>query len=93
MKKTKRHSMGSRLNEQEQQINADYEWCLNDRKMIAKYSGMVVVVHNRTVWGAGKDHRAAWAAARRKPGCPPISDVAVVVVPSPTANGTREAAG
>jgi hypothetical protein len=81
MNKTNAHPFEPTLDEQERQIQDDYEWCLHDAAVRARYGGQVVVVHQRKVWGAGKNHAAAWAAARRKRGCPSRDQIAVVVVP------------
>lgn len=81
MKKTKQQDLGPYLDEREQQIDDDYEWCLHDAEVRKSYGGKVVVAYQRKIWGVGKDHAAAWAAARRKRGCPPRGYAAVVVVP------------
>jgi hypothetical protein len=83
--KTQQHSPGPHLDEREQRINDDYEWCLRDSTVREKHAGQVVIVHSRTIWGAGKNHAAAWAAAARKRGCPPKDQVAMVVVPDGSA--------
>jgi hypothetical protein len=70
--------------ERERRIQDDYEWALNDPAVGKRHGGKVFVVHRRRVWGAGKDHGAACAAASRKRGCPPRADVAFVVVPERT---------
>ena len=69
------------LDEREQQIADDYEWCLNNQEIRQKYRGKVVVVYRRQVLGVGKDHVTAWSAARRKRSCPEKGYAAVVVVP------------
>ncbi len=69
------------LDEREQQMDDDYEWCLNSRDLHRAYGGQVVMVYKRKIWGAGKDHRAAWEMACREPECPPRHDMAGVVVP------------
>jgi hypothetical protein len=83
---------GPYLDEREQQIQDDYEWCLRDLEVRKKYGGKVVVVYQRKIWAVGKNHTAAWAAALRKRGCPSKDQVAVVVVPHPlpTTNGSEE---
>ncbi len=81
MKKAEQESLAPTLDEREQQIWDDYEWCLSDRRVQEKYGGKVVVVHNRKIWGVGRHHAAALAAARRKRGCPPRDRLALVVVP------------
>src|SRR5262245_22306837 len=82
MKQIGRETLGPRLDEREQQINADYEWCLHDPEVRRRYGGRVVVAYQHRIWGAGKDHAAAWAAAAaRKRGCPPRGHAAIVVVP------------
>jgi hypothetical protein len=90
MKKTRQQSFLPYLDEREQQINGDYEWCLHDRDIQVKYGGKVVVVHKRKVWGVGKDHATAWAVARRKRGCPTKDQIAVVVVPHAALATTRK---
>jgi hypothetical protein len=81
MKPVQQQKFGPYLDEREQQIQDDYEWCLHDRDVRKKYGGKVVVVHRRKIWGVGKNHAAAWAAALRKRGCPTKDQIAVVVVP------------
>jgi hypothetical protein len=81
MKRTEEPPLPSYLDEREQQINEDYEWCLHDPEVCRKYGGKVVVAHRRRIWGAGKNHVAAWTAAAQKRGCPPRGVVAVVAVP------------
>jgi hypothetical protein len=81
MKRAEQSVLRPTLDKREQQIWDDYEWCLSDSQVRDKYSGKVVVVHNRKIWGVGKDHAAALAAAQRKRGCPPQDRLALVVVP------------
>ena len=81
MPETKRDSQKPYLDEREQQIEDDYEWCLHDHEVRLKYGGKVVVAHRGKIWGVGSNHATAWAAALRKRGCPPKDQVAVVVVP------------
>jgi hypothetical protein len=56
----------------------DYDWVWSNRELHRQYQGLVVAVHNKTVWGAGKDAEAAWEDARKKPGCPEELDLAFV---------------
>jgi hypothetical protein len=84
MKRAEQSVLGPTLDEREQQIWDDYEWCLSDSRVREKYSGKVVVVHNRKIWGVGRDHAAALLAAQRKRGCPPRERLALVVVPYAT---------
>jgi hypothetical protein len=72
---------GSRLDEREQQIRADYEWGQQAPEVRRAHAGRVVVVHCRHIWGVGDTHADALAAARQAPGCPPRESLAVVVVP------------
>jgi hypothetical protein len=81
MKKTKQQTPGRYLDEREQQMEDDYEWCLHDPEVRKAYGGRVVVAYQRKIWGAGRDHAAAWTAARRKRGCPPRGHAAIVFVP------------
>lgn len=81
MKRTKPQTLNPYLDEREQQLHDDYEWGLHDSGVRQKYSGKVVAVHKRKVWGTGKNHAAAWAAALRKRDCPPQDQMAFVVVP------------
>jgi hypothetical protein len=81
MKKVKRQSFGPYLDERERQMDDDYEWCLNDPEVRKAYGGKVVVAYKRKIWGVGKNHAAAWAAALRKRDCPSRGEVAIVVVP------------
>jgi hypothetical protein len=69
------------LDEREQQMNNDYEWCLHDPEVRKKYGGKVVVAYKRKILGVEENHAAAWAAAKRKRGCPPGGYAAVAVVP------------
>jgi hypothetical protein len=57
---------------------ADAAWAMNDRELHRRYQGLVVAVRDKTVWGAGKDEKAAWEDARKKPGCPAQDDLAFV---------------
>jgi hypothetical protein len=54
----------------EEPDNPDFDWAINDPEVRRLYSGKVVAVHNRKVWGVGKNFRTAWEDARAKPGCP-----------------------
>jgi hypothetical protein len=81
MKETPIPPLAAVLDERERRIQDDYEWCLHDPDLRAKHTGKVVVVCHRKVWGAGKNHADAWAAASRKRGCPGRDQVAFVVVP------------
>jgi hypothetical protein len=81
MKKKEPQTLSPYLDEREQQIQDDYEWCLHDPEVRRKYGGKVVVAYKRKIWGAGKNHTAAWAAAQRKRGCPQKGYAALVVVP------------
>jgi hypothetical protein len=74
-------TLGPFLDEREQRINADHEWCASDPEIQRKYGGKIAAVYNRTILGTGKSYAAAWAAAQRRRGCPPKQDVAMVVVP------------
>jgi hypothetical protein len=60
----------------------DEQWCLEDAGVRRQYAGQVVAVHGRKVWGSGTDASAACAAARAQPGCPPLSDFVLVLVPA-----------
>ena len=68
------------LDERERQLNDDYEWCLHDPAIRRRYGGLVVAAHRRTVWGAGKNHDEAGAAAEWA-GCPSRELLAFVAVP------------
>ena len=81
MKKISPSPLGPYLDEREQQMQDDYEWCLHDPEVRQAYGGRVVVAYQRKIWGAGKNHAVAWAAAQRKRGCPSRAQVAIVVVP------------
>jgi hypothetical protein len=81
MKKTHQPSLSPYLDEREQQIDEDYEWCLRDPEVRKKYGGKVVVAYKHKIWGVGRNHMDAWIAATRKRGCPPKGCAAVVVVP------------
>jgi hypothetical protein len=83
MKKTpaKPAALSPYLDEREHRINADHEWCANNPMVRLKYKGKIVAVHNRTILGVGKTYATAWAAAKRRRGCPPKHEVAMVVVP------------
>lgn len=71
----------SSLNERERQIDDDYEWCLSDAAIRQRYAGQVIVVNQRHVFGAGKNHRDAWVEATRASGCPAKQNVAFVAIP------------
>jgi hypothetical protein len=81
MKKLEPQALSPYLDEREQQMNDDYEWCLHDPEVRKKYGGKVVVAYKHKIWGAGKNHLAAWTAAQRKRGCPKRGYAAIVVVP------------
>ena len=88
MKKSERkpveeHQFPPYLDEREQQINNDYEWCLHDPAVRKQYGGKVVVVYKRKIWGVGKNHAAAWEDAQQKRGCPPKGYAATAPVPNP----------
>jgi hypothetical protein len=76
-------TLGPFLDEREQRINADHEWCASDPEVRRKYGGKIVAVYKRTILGTGKTYAAAWAAAQRRRSCPPKQEVAMVVVPYP----------
>jgi hypothetical protein len=80
MKKAKQEPLSPYLDEREQQIQDDYEWCWHNPTMQKKYGGRAVVVHKRKVWGVGKNHQEAWAEAQQKPGCPSKGVSAFVVM-------------
>ncbi|SRR5579884_2217533 len=71
----------SYLTEEEKKMNEDYEWCLNDPDVRRQYGNQVVVAHQRRIWGAGKDHLAAWDDAQKHPDCPHRQMCVFVVVP------------
>ncbi len=73
--------MSCYLTEEEKKMNEDYEWCLNDPDVRRQYGNQVVAAHQRRVWGAGRDHRAAVDAALKQPDCPPKIYLVLVVVP------------
>ncbi len=50
--------------------NGDFDWAASDPEIGRRYQRLVVAVHKRRVWGAGKDARAAREDARKNPGCP-----------------------
>jgi hypothetical protein len=81
MKKLKRQLPSPDLDEREQQIWKDHEWCLHDPKVQRKYGGMIVIAYQHKIWGAGKSYVEAWADAQRKRGCPAKELVAKVMVP------------
>jgi len=51
MKKTKTSAakFGPGLDEREQQMDDDYEWCLHDPEIRKKYGGQVVVAYKRKI--------------------------------------------
>jgi hypothetical protein len=81
MKKTQQPSQGAELDEREQQIWEDHEWCLHDAKVQRKYGGQAVIAYQHKIWGVGKNYLEAWADAQLKPGCPAKEMVAKVLVP------------
>jgi len=60
--------------------DADYAWARDNTDLQKHYCGLVVAVHNKQVWGAGRDHGVALRRARRKPGAPDRSEFAFVYV-------------
>ena len=81
MKKLNQQDFAPYLDEREQQISDDYEWCLQNQEIRHKHRDKVVVVYRRQVLGIGTDHVTAWTAARRNHDCPAKGYAAVVVVP------------
>jgi hypothetical protein len=75
----------------------DYGWAWNSPELHKQYQGMVVAVHDRRVWGVGKDCSTAWEDARQKPGCPELEQLAFVPLfgmpgnPESAEPGTRPA--
>jgi hypothetical protein len=65
----------------QQQLDEDQQWAANDECLRQRYSGQVIVVYQRQVWGAGQSLAAAWENAQSQPGCPPQDDVAFVPIP------------
>jgi hypothetical protein len=59
---------------------ADYDWAWENLELRPLYEGKFIAVWQRTVWGSGKTAAAAWEDARRKPGCPSVSDLAFVPI-------------
>ena len=65
---------------------ADYDWASTDLEVRRQYGGLVVAVHDRKVWGAGKNHQLAWEDASRNPACPEeLVYVCVSALPGPDA--------
>ncbi len=56
----------------------DYDWAWNSRELHRQYQGKVVAVHDRRIWGVGKDWQTAWEDARQKAGCPELDALAFV---------------
>jgi hypothetical protein len=54
------------------------DWALNDPEVQKKYSGYLVLVHQRKVWGAGRSYSAALKQALQQPGCPPERELVFV---------------
>src|SRR5688572_14541379 len=61
--------------------NEDYAWALHNSDFRKQHSGLVVAVHQRVLWGVGKNHLAAWKDASTKPNCPPQEDLTFVAIP------------
>ncbi len=60
--------------------NGDFEWAASDPEICRLYQRQVVAVRNRKVWGVGKDGRAAYADAQRRPVCPAANDLVYVPI-------------
>lgn len=71
----------SPMTEREHRLNSDYTWAMQDPMVRTRYGGMVVVVHEKQVWGSGVDHGAALRLAQKQAGCPASEMFAFVVVP------------
>jgi hypothetical protein len=76
-----RSSLPTYLTPEELATNEDYEWALHDPEVRRQYGGQVVVVHQRRIWGAGKNHETAHHAAVQQPGCPEKWHLAFVPIP------------
>jgi hypothetical protein len=48
------------------QMEADYQWCLQQKDVLALHQGQVVVFHHRTFLGSGADHHEAMENVRRR---------------------------
>ena len=60
--------------------NPDEEWVLHDPQVREQYAGMVVAVHNRKIWGAGKTYQQAWENTLANPDCPDPEKLQLFVV-------------
>ncbi len=71
------------LSEKEHQIQADYQWCLNDPAVRLAHGGKVVAAHQKKIWGVGANHLEALKSAQKQPTCPSKDQLVLVVVPEP----------
>lgn len=78
------------LTELEIQQSDDYEWCLHDADLRKRYGGKVVAAHRHRILGVGASHAEALEAAQRRPDCPPLEEIAIVVVPEHVPDITPE---
>ncbi len=62
------------------EVADDYDWARQEPQVQRDYTGLVVAVHNRKVWGAGKSRRAALEDAFQKIDCPPADELVLVVI-------------
>jgi hypothetical protein len=62
------------------EVEEDYFWAQQDPAVLKAYGGLVVAVHRRKVWGAGKNYRTAVEDALQKPGCPPAGELVLVLI-------------
>jgi hypothetical protein len=58
----------------------DFDWACKNPDVQQRYHGLIVVVSNRRVWGAGRKYDEAWVDAQKKPDCPPINEVVFVPI-------------
>jgi hypothetical protein len=71
---------------------AEYLWCLAQPEIMDAYPGRVVVVHNRTIMGSGRDHLEALEdarqrAAQRNEALPKPYDMLFIPVPEQATDG------
>ena len=59
----------------------DFAWATTDPKVQRRFTGLVVVVRQRHIWGVGKTDRQALVDAMTKPNCPKPEELETILVP------------
>ena len=66
------------------------DWYQSDVATRQHYGGQAVAATRGKIWGVGPDYADALAAALATPGCPPRSDLVLVLVPELSAEESPE---